>query len=155
MIKENINEYPKGSEWRRWDLHIHTKHTQKGDNFISESFDVFCETMFKKAISNRIAVIGITDYFSIDNFNRTRQFVKDIDSNHNFSTIEKSQIKQIFLLPNIELRILPATNSGSLINIHCLINPKEDVLNDLENDFFASLEDSGGYKMNKSIILSK
>jgi hypothetical protein len=26
-------EYKKGSEWRRWDLHIHTPETKKNDQF--------------------------------------------------------------------------------------------------------------------------
>ena len=25
--------YPRGSEWRRWDLHIHTPNTKKNDQF--------------------------------------------------------------------------------------------------------------------------
>jgi hypothetical protein len=53
-----------------------------------------------------------------------------------------ANIKNIFLLPNVELRILPATGSGGLINIHCIFNPDTTFLAKLENDFFASLEDS-------------
>ena len=33
---ENIN---RGSEWRKWDLHIHTKGTNKNDQFKSSDFD--------------------------------------------------------------------------------------------------------------------
>jgi hypothetical protein len=51
-----------------------------------------------------------------------------------------------------ELRILPATGSGGLINIHCIFNPDTTFLAKLENDFFASLEDSGGNKMNRYIL---
>jgi hypothetical protein len=29
------NFFKKGSEWRKWDLHIHTKGTNKNDNFDS------------------------------------------------------------------------------------------------------------------------
>jgi hypothetical protein len=32
--------------------------------------------------------------------------------------------------------MLPATDSGGLINIHCIFNPDEDFLTRLENDFF-------------------
>ncbi|MCD7747093.1 MAG: hypothetical protein LUI61_01950 [Firmicutes bacterium] len=31
--------YEKGSEWRRWELHIHTPGTQKNDNFDGDSND--------------------------------------------------------------------------------------------------------------------
>ena len=37
-----INKYYKGAEWRRWDLHIHTKDTFKNDQFASSNFNTFC-----------------------------------------------------------------------------------------------------------------
>jgi hypothetical protein len=37
------NFFKKGSEWRKWDLHIHTKGTNKNDNFDSADFDSFCD----------------------------------------------------------------------------------------------------------------
>lgn len=60
----------RGSEWRKWDLHIHTKNTSKNDQFASVDFDAFCVTLFKKAIEKDIKAIGVTDYFSIDNFKK-------------------------------------------------------------------------------------
>lgn len=30
-------DYNRGSEWRRWDLHIHTPGTQKNDQFVGEN----------------------------------------------------------------------------------------------------------------------
>jgi len=143
--------YPKGSEWRRWDLHVHTKGTLKEDKFKSPSFEDFCIVLFKKAIENEIAVIGITDYFSIENYLKVTQFVSDIDKCSNFSDDEKFTIKNILLIPNVELRMLPSTDSGRLVNIHCLFNPV--FVDSLENHFFSSLEHSGGngkkYKMNR------
>lgn len=141
--------YERGSEWRKWDLHIHTKGTLKADNFNSSNLDDFCFTMFKKALQNDIAVIGITDYFNLENFKKVKLYVQEIDFKDSFDKVEKSIIKRIFILPNVELRILPATDSGKLINIHCIFNPDKLFLNSLVNDFFGSLEDSGGHKMNR------
>lgn len=146
----NMNKFGRGSEWRKWDLHIHTKGTNKNDNFTSSDFNSFCITLFKKALDKNIEAIGITDYFDIKNFIKVRDFVSNIDSCSDFEDHEKLIIKNIFILPNIELRILPATGSGGLINIHCLFNPDSDFLDELENDFFGSLEDSGGNKMNQA-----
>ena len=72
MKKENIksSKYQRGSEWRKWDLHVHTKNTSKNDQFVSIDFNAFCETLFKKAIEKSIEVIGITDYFCIENYFR-------------------------------------------------------------------------------------
>jgi ABC-type cobalamin/Fe3+-siderophores transport system ATPase subunit len=144
------NFFERGSEWQRWDLHIHTKDTNKNDQFLSTNFNNFCVVLFEKALEKDIKAIGITDYFSIDNYKKVKEFVDDIDSLSNFNKREIANIKSIFLLPNVELRILPATNSGSLINIHCIFNPDDEFLNSLENDFFGSLEDSGGNKMNRA-----
>lgn len=145
-----MNNFKRGSEWRKWDLHIHTKGTNKNDNFTSQDFDSFCIEMFRKALKKNIEAIGITDYFCINNFKKVRDFVDKINSCTSFNEQEKADIKQIFILPNVELRILPATNSGSLINIHCIFNPDSAFIERLENDFFSSLEDSGGNKMNRA-----
>ncbi|MEA2076911.1 MAG: hypothetical protein U9O95_02720 [Candidatus Marinimicrobia bacterium] len=144
------NKFERGSEWRKWDLHIHTKDTNKNDNFTSNDFNSFCVTLFKVALEKDIKAIGITDYFGIDNYNKVREFVDNMDSSSGFDEQEIDNIKSIFLLPNVELRILPATGSGGLINIHCIFNSDETLLAKLDNDFFASLEDSGGNKMNRA-----
>ncbi|MDQ6956963.1 MAG: hypothetical protein Q9M21_07190 [Mariprofundaceae bacterium] len=144
------NIFERGSEWRKWDLHIHTKGTNKNDNFTSTDFNSFCVTLFKTALEKDIKAIGITDYFGIDNYKKVKGFVDNIDLSSGFNEQEIDNIKSIFLLPNVELRILPATGSGGLINIHCIFNPDATFLAKLENDFCASLEDSGGNKMNRA-----
>jgi ABC-type lipoprotein export system ATPase subunit len=151
--------FPRGSQWRRWDLHIHTKGTAKNDQFTSDTFDDFCIDLFRKAIDKEIAVIGITDYFAIENYRKVVDFVRNIDTFTNtntsgqtiFSNDDKQRIKEIFILPNVELRMMPSTNSGRLVNIHCLFNP--EFLGFIENDFFGSIEYSAGtatkFKMNR------
>ncbi len=154
VFRINMNKFERGSEWRKWDLHIHTKGTNKNDNFTSPDFDSFCVTMLKKALEKDIKAIGITDYFGLDNFKKVMRFVDDIDSCEDFNEDAKKNIKNIFFLPNVELRILPATDSGGLINIHCIFNPDSVLLDKLENDFFGSLEDSGGNKMNRAGLVA-
>lgn len=148
-------KFIKGSEWRKWDLHVHTKGTMKNDQFKSETFNVFCITLFRKALENGIAAIGITDYFNINNYTKIREFVNNIDSCTDFTNEEKKQIKRVFILPNIELRMLPVTDSGRLVNIHCLFNPNYEAL--LENNFFGSIEYFAGsgkkYKMNRQGLI--
>ncbi len=146
-----MTNYLKGSEWRKWDLHVHTKGTRKNDQFKSKTFDDFCVTLFQKALEKEIAAIGITDYFNINNYKKVKEFVSNINSCTNFTDEEKKKIKHIFILPNVELRILPVTDSGRLVNIHCLFNPDYEA--SLENNFFGSIEYSAGsgkkYKMNR------
>ncbi|MCA9359933.1 hypothetical protein KC850_02750 [Candidatus Kaiserbacteria bacterium] len=147
--------FPVGSEWRRWDLHVHTKGTAKADAFKSKDFDTFCVDFFKRALKAEIGAIGVTDYFNIDNYKKVKKFVEDIDSNTNFNDEEKEKIKNIFLLPNVELRMFPVTDSGRLVNIHCIFNPDFD--SKLDNHFFNKLQMSGGagvsYSMNKQGLI--
>lgn len=145
----------RGSEWRKWDLHVHTKDTNKNDQFSSNGFDAFCITMFRKALEKDINAIGITDYFCIENYKRVLSFQNNIETNTYFTEEEKSKIAQIFILPNVELRMLPVTDTGRLINIHCLFNP--DFVPNLENDFFNTLKYVGGdkdYLMNRQGIIA-
>jgi ABC-type cobalamin/Fe3+-siderophores transport system ATPase subunit len=153
---EQNNRYPRGSEWRRWDLHIHTKGTNKRDQFTSTTFDDFCVDLFTKALVNEIAVIGITDYFSIENYHKVVSFVSNIDTNTNFNEKQKKQIKEILILPNVELRMIPVTDRGRLINIHCIFNNDSGFLTSLENIFFSSIKystSSGKYSMNRQGLL--
>jgi len=150
-----MTNYTKGSEWKKWDLHVHTKGTGKNDQFKSKTFDDFCVTLFKKALEKGIAAIGITDYFNIDNYTKIKEFINKIDSCTDFTDEEKKKIKRIFILPNVELRMLPVTGSKRLVNIHCLFNPDYEL--SLENNFFGSIEYSAGtgkkYKMNRQGLI--
>jgi exonuclease SbcC len=147
-----------GNIWRKWDLHIHTKGTNKNDQFSSETMDDFFCLFFKKAIENQISGIGITDYFSIENYLKTVEYVESIDSKVNsegdklFSDDDISFIKDIFIFPNVELRMLPSTGVDKLINIHCLFNPS--YVTDLQNDFFGTIENQDSFKMNRQGLIS-
>lgn len=151
----NSTKCIRGSEWRKWDLHIHTKGTSKNDQFTSADFNAFCVAMFKKAIKKDIKAIGITDYFCIKNYKQIIDFQNNINTNTSFTDEEKSKISEIFILPNVELRMLPVTDTGRLINIHCIFNP--DFVLNLDNDFFNTLKYVGGsqdYLMNRQGIIS-
>ena len=125
--------YCRGSEWRRWDLHIHTPDTQKNDqyegNTSEEKWNKYYEDIAKYVgdgtdPQKNIVVMGITDYMSLDNY---KKIVQD-------NRLPKS-IK--LLIPNVEMRISPIAKN-SPINIHCLFNPA--LINQLESRFFAKLK---------------
>lgn len=147
-----MGNFPCGSEWRRWDLHVHTKGTNKNDQFKSKDFGTFCEVLFRKAIDNNIAAVGITDYFSIDNYKKVKDYVDKINDKTNFTESEKERIKNILILPNVELRILPVTGEDRLVNIHFIFNPEEDFIDYLDNNFFGKLK-CGNCLMNRRGII--
>lgn len=123
------SSYPRGSEWRRWDLHLHTPETARNDNFTgsdpASKWQNFATTI--NEYTHPISVVGITDYFSIDNYRKFKKLVAD-------GTISK---QLDLILPNVELRILPVTNGAVPVNIHCIFSP--DVADELENRFFNKL----------------
>lgn len=87
-----------------------------------------------------IAVIGITDYLSIDNYLRV---IKD----------DKLPRSVAMVMPNVELRISPISKNGPT-NIHCIFNP--DFADKLESRFFSNLKfsyDSVEYPASKSGLI--
>lgn len=119
----------RGSEWRKWDLHVHTPGTAKNDNF-GKSEDVW-EEYIDSLEKSDVAVFGITDYFSMDNYYKVLEY----QANGYLSD------KTIF--PNVEMRIVPVTKSGTAINIHAIFDPsltKEE----LEREFFGCLAIKSG-----------
>ena len=147
----------RGSEWRKWDLHIHTKNTNKNDQFSSSNMEEFLYIFFKRAIEKEISAISVTDYFSIDRYRDVVDYQENIDDKKDgegkqlFNEDERKYIKNIFLFPNIELRMLPSTDKGRLINIHFIFNPK--FVTKLENDFFGELKNQDDFKMNRQGII--
>jgi ABC-type lipoprotein export system ATPase subunit len=106
------NTYPKGSEWRRWDLHIHTPESALNNQFTD--WGSYLDAL--EGGADRVAVIGITDYASIAGYERVVQERATRTGLQGFALI----------LPNIELRIFPETREGKGINLHLLVDPTED-----------------------------
>ena len=130
------NQTNHGAEWHRWDPHIHTKGTAKNDQFKSKSWEDFIEKFFRAALEHDVHAIGVTDYHSLDNYLKVLDYQENLE-NRAFTRDEVSRIKEIFLFPNVELRMLPTTSKASMINIHCLFDPK--IVGTLQNEFFEQL----------------
>ena len=143
-------EFKKGSEWRRWELHIHTPDTQKNDNFDGTSSDDKWNKYYEDITNyigsgddplKNIAVMAITDYLSIDNY---KKVVQD-------NRLTKS-IK--LLLPNIEMRMYPLSKQSG-INIHFIFNP--EIVEQLDDLFFSQLKiiyDGKNYTATKNQLCS-
>ena len=59
--------FKRGSEWRLWDLQVHTPYSLLNNQF-GNDWDEYTKQLFKRAIENEIAVIGITDYYTIKGY---------------------------------------------------------------------------------------
>lgn len=141
--------FNKGSEWGRWDLHVHTPDTKKNDQFSGKTSDEKWEKYYSDISeyvsdgtdsTRRIVAIGITDYLSIDNY------LKVINDKKLPETIK-------LVLPNVEMRCQPIANNAP-INIHFIFNP--EIVGELEARFFSKLSmsySSTNYSAAKSELI--
>lgn len=128
-----------GSIWRKWDLHIHTPESGMANEFNCD-WDTYVKQLFKRAIEEEIAVIGITDYFTIEGYKKLK---RDYLDNHDkllslFTPSEVAQIKEIRIFPNIEFRLEQIIDKNR-INYHILFS--DDVsIEDIEENFLHEIE---------------
>ncbi|WP_369819761.1 TrlF family AAA-like ATPase [Oleiphilus sp. HI0066] len=96
----------RGSEWNKWDLHVHTPESILNNQFNTD-WDTYVQTLFKKAYQEQIFAVGITDYFSIDGYTKLRKDYLGNDEKLRslFSEDEISHIKNMLIVPNIEFRL--------------------------------------------------
>ncbi|NJC27636.1 TrlF family AAA-like ATPase [Neolewinella antarctica] len=133
-----MKRYERGAEWRRWDLHIHTPETNKNPQFEGETNEAKW-TRYVKDINeypSTIAVIGITDYFSVENYFKFKARWEAGD-------LAESGIECV--IPNVELRLSPVTGGGQALNLHCLFDPVID--HEIERRFLAKLKFKDGEKV--------
>ena len=111
------SSWQRGAEWRRWDLHVHTPASQLGSPFVGLSWSDYVNALEDAATHHGIAVIGVTDYMTIDGYEKLLSVQRDPAS---------PRLNSILLLPNIEFRCSPQTKEGNALNIHLLINTAEE-----------------------------
>lgn len=124
IMQRKTSPFCRGSEWRKWDLHVHTPGTAKNDQF---SGDTAWNDYLIKLEQSDIVAFGITDYWSMDNYYRVKK------------EQESGRLSGKFIIPNVELRITPVTDSNKPINLHVLFDPdlEKEVI---ERDFFQKCE---------------
>jgi hypothetical protein len=113
-----------GSQWQRWDPHLHAPGTLKNDQF-GNDWDGY----FQRIAEARPApvALGITDYFTLRCY---RQFVR----------LRPPTLGSVGLVfPNVELRLTIETRRGQGINIHLLVCPDDADHTALMDDKLARL----------------
>lgn len=114
--------YPKGSEWRKWDLHIHSPLTILNNQYpkLTDGSPDW-EAFIAKIESLDVAVVAITDYFTIDGYKKVKEFK------------QQGRLKNIHtILPNIEFRlnsVLSSKKDGQnprRLNFHVIFSDEVD-----------------------------
>ncbi|WP_029272943.1 TrlF family AAA-like ATPase [Flavobacterium sp. KJJ] len=107
----------RGSEWRKWDLHVHTPETKLANNFkenFSENlWDKYCELIE----NSDVEVFGITDYFSVDNYIKFCEKFK-----------VKFPISRKVFFPNVEFRLSDKNKDAEHIQFHIIFSNKKETI---------------------------
>ena len=121
--------FPRGSEWRKWDLHVHSPLSILANEFPTlEGGDPDWPSYLDRLETSGMAVVGITDYFTIEGYKEVRRFQK-----------EEGRLPGIRVFPNIEFRlnkIVPRTGSGKekRLTLHVLFSDQVEP-SDIEEHF--------------------
>jgi len=113
----------RGSEWQKWDLHLHTPYTKLADNYKCETGDIW-EEYCQKLNESDVLAFGITDYFSIENYTCLLEKYKKA----------YPESKKLFL-PNVEFRIDSKNKDNENIQLHVIFSNSEKVLGKIESFF--------------------
>lgn len=137
MIKRR---YPRGSEWRKWDLHLHAPDTKLGDQYTHKDgqpdFVQFCQILH----DSDVAVVAIADYFSFDGYFKVLETYRRLY--HDDGKL---------LLPNLELRLPVAVNRANQeVNLHLIFRPS--LTRDEANKFLRNLKTEGTTGPNRTSV---
>jgi|AntRauTorckE6833_2_1112554.scaffolds.fasta_scaffold04993_1 energy-coupling factor transporter ATP-binding protein EcfA2 len=99
------NNYLKGSEWRKWDLHIHSPETFLANEYDDCGIDQFVQ----KIVDVDIKAVGLTNYFRF-----TDKELEEIRGKLNDEGIT------VFL--NLEIRTQPQNKENEEMHIHLLFS---------------------------------
>ena len=111
----------RGSEWRKWDLHVHTPE--------SHNFTGDWEQLKKQLSRAECDVVGINDYFSVAGYKKIKEEISE----------NRLDIGDKKILPVVEMRMTDIlqhrdtrTHSGTNFNFHFIFNDSLSIV-DIEN----------------------
>jgi hypothetical protein len=102
----------RGSEWRRWEPHIHAPGTILNNQFGgADAWTNYLATL--EGLTPKVEAVGVTDYYVTDTYEevlrqRTAGRLPDVQ----------------LIFPNIEVRLDVAARSG-FVNLHLLVSPED------------------------------
>ena len=102
----------RGSEWHRWEPHIHAPGTILNNQFgAADPWNSYLTTL--EGLAPKIEAIAVTDYYVTDTY---EEFIKHKAAGR------LTGVSLIF--PNIELRLDVAAKTG-FVNVHLLVSPED------------------------------
>jgi hypothetical protein len=116
--------YPLGSEWRKWDLQVHTPYSALHNSF-GEDLDLWARELISRAVGKGIAAVGVTDYFVIDGYRHLWTLLRDDARLVALVGRDLAQrARSILFVPNIEFRlsvvVRDSAGHDSRVNFHAI-----------------------------------
>lgn len=140
-----MTAFQRGSEWRKWDLHLHAPGTKLNDAYgVPIDWDRFCAALQ----SSDVAAFGIADYFCLD------AYFKVVEE-----FIERYPDSSKVFFPNLEVRLNETVNRDiQTVDAHLILRPgvtreaASRLLHDLKTEVSAS---GGGRKLSCAELTTK
>ena len=102
----------RGSEWRRWEPHIHAPGTVLNNQFGgTDAWTKYLTTL--ESVTPKIEAIAVTDYYITDTY-------EEVLRHHIAGRLPDVQL----IFPNVEVRLDVAAKSG-FVNLHLLVSPED------------------------------
>lgn len=98
------NRNTRGSEWRKWDMHLHSYFTYLNNNFSNISKEVYIQ----KIVDSDIKVIGLTNYFNF--------------KNEDYELKKELENKGIVVFLNLELRLAYQNKEDDCCDFHIIFD---------------------------------
>jgi hypothetical protein len=103
----------RGSEWRRWEPHIHALGTAMNNQFNGPTAWEDYLTALEQA-SPVIEAIAVTDYYVTDTY-------EEVLRQRGAGRLPRARL----VFPNVELRLDVATAKGGFVNLHLFVSPED------------------------------
>ena len=127
----------RGSEWKKWDLHIHTPKTLCSDygGDTDEIWDKYIDELERLSLEKDLKVIGINDYLFIDGYKKVLEYKKN------------GKLKNIdLILPVVEFRLKEFVGNSEFgrLNYHIIFADSSHLSPEqIETQFLSGLRGKG------------
>lgn len=129
------NNYPKGSEWHKWDFHVHTPASAL-QHSLGDDWDTFVDKLIGAAETREVAAVVTADYFTIEGY---RQLLRYMDrANQTIAHGEKTL--PLLVVPGVELRLNIFNADNESINLHIMFDPDACSCDFIEQSFLEELK---------------